>query len=123
MNFSKPRRDQFEDAMIKALKSTKERFRRHNKRSKDPENDNMTEETAEIEEPFTKKRRNKSQENNNRNMQFANSDNIEHQANENDNLSDTELLQNDLFSDTEVQYDLSDNYEDSHESNMFEDKY
>jgi len=122
LNFSKPRRDQLEDAMIKALKSTKERFHRHNKRSKDPENDNITEETAEIKEPFTKKQRNKSQENNNRNMQFANSDNIEHQANENDHLSDTELLQNDLFSDTEMQYDLSD-YEDSHESNMFEDKY
>jgi len=27
LNFPKPRRDEFEDAIIKALKSTKERFR------------------------------------------------------------------------------------------------
>lgn len=34
-HFSKPKRDEFEDAMVKALKSTKERFRRQQKRSFD----------------------------------------------------------------------------------------
>lgn len=39
LNFPKPRRDEFEDAMIKALKSTKERFRRQQKRPRYEEND------------------------------------------------------------------------------------
>lgn len=33
VHFPKPKRDQFEDAMVKALKSTKERFRRQQKQS------------------------------------------------------------------------------------------
>ncbi|KAM0735266.1 hypothetical protein ACS0PU_010414 [Formica fusca] len=39
LNFPKPRRDEFDDAMIKALKSTKERFRRQQKRPRCLEND------------------------------------------------------------------------------------
>lgn len=49
MNFSKPRRNEFEDSMIKTLKSTKERFRRHQKQSKDLRNNRTGEITAEAE--------------------------------------------------------------------------
>ncbi|XP_011878434.1 PREDICTED: uncharacterized protein LOC105567834 [Vollenhovia emeryi] len=65
--FSKPKRDEFEDAMIKALKSTKERFRRQQKRSLDQ----IDEENENIEgnpRPFIKRKQivsNKSQENEN----------------------------------------------------------
>lgn len=43
LNFPKPRRDEFEDVMIKALKSTKERFRRQQKCPRYEENDEQRE--------------------------------------------------------------------------------
>lgn len=54
LNFSKPRRHEFENAMQKALKSTKERFRRQLKRSRCSENDD-DEEEEEIKEPFLRR--------------------------------------------------------------------
>ncbi|XP_036144962.1 uncharacterized protein LOC118646370 [Monomorium pharaonis] len=81
LNFPKPRRDEFEDAMIKALKSTKERFRRQQKRPS-LEND-------EYEEPFLRRARipNKRQTGNTRNT--INFDDARQQidAQDNTNLS------------------------------------
>lgn len=69
LNFPKPRRDEFEDAMIKALKSTKERFRRQQKRPRYLEND-------EPRESFTRRTRNPNerQKDDTREGQFINSD-------------------------------------------------
>lgn len=135
LNFSKPRRNEFEDSMIKALKSTKERFRRHQK-SKDLENHMAGE--IETEEPVTKKRKNKNQNEEKENMRFYNSANIEPQVEVektqncqryiNENLSDTQLFKNDHFLHTKKQdKDLNDSNakydEDSNESysNIFDD--
>lgn len=123
MNFPKPRRNEFEDSMIKALKSTKERFRRHQKQSKNLRNNRTEEITAEaetIEEPVTKKSKNGYPTERKRNTQFHNSGNIESQVkmdeiqnyqiyiNEN-NLSDTEPLKHDPLLHSEKQeYDLLD---------------
>lgn len=49
LNFPQPRLDEFENAMIKALKSTKERFRRQQKR--EIENDESIEELV-LEQSF-----------------------------------------------------------------------
>lgn len=57
LNFPNPRRDEFEHAMIKALKSTKERFRRQQKRPKDVQNINHGGENIETEEPLTRQPR------------------------------------------------------------------
>lgn len=66
VHFPKPKCDQFEDAMVKALKSTKERFRRQQKQSfAQTDQENVIQGNIEDKLSFIKRMKilNKSQEN------------------------------------------------------------
>jgi lipopolysaccharide export LptBFGC system permease protein LptF len=98
LHFPKPKRDEFADAMIKALKSTKERFRCQQKRSYQNQ-ENVIEKNIEIKQPFKRKKilLDKNQENAKFNNNYS-----EQKTNENQNeLSDNVYLNNEdnIFAD------------------------
>lgn len=103
LNFPKPRRDEFEDAMIKALKSTKERFRRQQKRPR------YLDENDEPKEPMIQRRsinkRQKDDTRNNSMQEMINSDDAQQQIDQDQEKVDQECILN--LSDTEQSLDYN----------------